>query len=569
MCDGHYAEGMRRGLAALILAGGLLALPTRANAADLGVTFERPVEGAVVAGSVETRVTTIGPVTSVEFAASWDAGATWIWFGTDVDPIDGWAATWETAGSSGPASLRATATDGTARVAAAIGVVVDNQPPTPTLELTRRVFSPNGDGRLDATRIVLTLPEPASVSMSIADDEGNGVRRFLIEEPLSDGATTLAWDGTGGRGRLQPDGSYILTVTALDAAGNAAEAHAVLLLDTKAPSFRWLAVAPEPYLGTDVVTFTFRAADRSSALSVAVVVQDAVGRSVVRREPRAIESGRAQVPWNGRDADGDLVPPGLYRTTLIITDDAGNRLVSEPIPFRDHRPVTTRLVRRVDGAGARVALTFDDCVDDDAWDRILDVLAARGAGASFFCPGPWVNANPALAARTVAEGHTIGAHGWDHRAFTTLTDEEIRTRLELDGAAWWRQASATPVPYVRPPYGAYDADTLRVAGAEGYAYTVLWDVDPQDWTRPGARAIAARVLGHARSGSIVVMHVLDQTAAALPAILDGLAQRGLQPVTLADLLAEGTPASEARCCVGTVCPSGCGPSSLPESPPGL
>jgi peptidoglycan/xylan/chitin deacetylase (PgdA/CDA1 family) len=543
MRDGHYAGGMRRGLAAVVLAGGLLALPTRANAADLGVTFERPVEGAVVAGSVETRVTTIGPVTSVAFEASWDAGATWIALGTDIDPVDGWTAMWETAGSSGPASLRATATDGTASVAAVVGVVVDNQPPTPTLELTRRVFSPNGDGREDATRIVLTLPEPASVSMSIADDEGRGVRRFLIEELLSGGVTALAWDGTGGRGRLQPDGSYVLTVTAIDAAGNTAETRAVLLLDTKAPAFRWLAVTPEPYLGADIVTFAFRAADRSSTLSAALIIQDAMGRRVVRREPRAIESGGAHVPWNGRDADGDLVPPGLYRATLVVTDDAGNRSVSDPIPFRDLRPVTTRVVRRVDGAGSRVALTFDDCVDGDAWSRILDVLAARGAGASFFCPGTRVNANPALAARTVAEGHTIGAHGWDHRDLTTLTDEEIRARLELDGAAWWRQASTTPVPYLRPPYGAYDADTLRVAGAEGYAYTILWDVDPQDWTRPGARAIAARVLEHARSGSIVVMHVLDQTAAALPAILDGLAGRGLRPVTLADLLAEGTPAS--------------------------
>ena len=37
------------------------------------------------------------------------------------------------------------------------------------------------------------------------------------------------------------------------------------------------------------------------------------------------------------------------------------------------------------------------------------------------------------------------------------------------------------------------------------------------------------------------MHVLPQTAAALPAILRGLHQLGLQPVTLATLVRIGVP----------------------------
>lgn len=66
-----------------------------------------------------------------------------------------------------------------------------------------------------------------------------------------------------------------------------------------------------------------------------------------------------------------------------------------------------------------------------------------------------------------------------------------------------------------------------------------------DWmeTRPGAEQIAHNVLSRAHPGAIVLMHdgpaLRDQTAAALPLILRGLAQRGLTPVTLPKLLADG------------------------------
>jgi peptidoglycan/xylan/chitin deacetylase (PgdA/CDA1 family) len=33
-----------------------------------------------------------------------------------------------------------------------------------------------------------------------------------------------------------------------------------------------------------------------------------------------------------------------------------------------------------------------------------------------------------------------------------------------------------------------------------------WDVDPQDWAKPGAAAISRRVLANARAGSVILMH---------------------------------------------------------------
>jgi polysaccharide deacetylase 2 family uncharacterized protein YibQ len=50
--------------------------------------------------------------------------------------------------------------------------------------------------------------------------------------------------------------------------------------------------------------------------------------------------------------------------------------------------------------------------------------------------------------------------------------------------------------------------------------------------------IADRVLAHARAGSIVVMHTLPQTAAALPSIISRLRARGLEPVGLSELFSQ-------------------------------
>jgi peptidoglycan/xylan/chitin deacetylase (PgdA/CDA1 family) len=70
--------------------------------------------------------------------------------------------------------------------------------------------------------------------------------------------------------------------------------------------------------------------------------------------------------------------------------------------------------------------------------------------------------------------------------------------------------------------------------------TIDWDVDPRDWSRPGTRALANRVISHVHPGAIVVMHDggggRGQTVAALPIILRRLHRRGYRAVTVTELL---------------------------------
>jgi peptidoglycan/xylan/chitin deacetylase (PgdA/CDA1 family) len=175
---------------------------------------------------------------------------------------------------------------------------------------------------------------------------------------------------------------------------------------------------------------------------------------------------------------------------------------------------------------AGVALTFDDCDDGAAWDQILDVLASEAVPAAFFGLGFRVEQFPDAARRTVAAGHFVGAHGWDHRDLTRLGHDDVVWRLRADRTAWRRVGAAEVVAF-RPPFGRYDASTLAAAGVAGYRQMILWDVDPRDWQCPGAQIIVARALADCSTGSVIDLHVTAQAAEALPALIAGLRRRGL------------------------------------------
>jgi peptidoglycan/xylan/chitin deacetylase (PgdA/CDA1 family) len=78
------------------------------------------------------------------------------------------------------------------------------------------------------------------------------------------------------------------------------------------------------------------------------------------------------------------------------------------------------------------------------------------------------------------------------------------------------------------------------AAGEAGLKTIIWDVDPVDWSTPGSGAVYSRVVGAVQPGSIVIMHDgggnRGGTLAALPAIIDTLRARGYRFATVTQLL---------------------------------
>jgi len=329
------------------------------------------------------------------------------------------------------------------------------------------------------------------------------------------------------------DGDHPVLYRSVDAAGNVETPRTVMvLIDTRAPRFAWLGLSPHVLRRSRSVRLSFKLSDGTDRIHVTCRLSDAYGHRVIARRAGTFPSGSRSLSLPATNTKGRPLLPGLYRVRLRLVDAAGNTRLTGARAFRDFRPVQAAVWRRVPRSGRRVALTFDDGYDKAGWAKVLAVLHAHHVRATFFVNGKYVDSSPTLARRTVAWGNAVGSHTWSHILTTTAGSARIRHQLRSDVVAWWRVAHATPVPYFRPPYGSYDTTTLRVAGSLGFARVILWNVDPADYTDPGASTIAERVLSQTRSGSIVVLHLRPQTATALPRIIAGLRARGYELVTL-------------------------------------
>lgn len=125
------------------------------------------------------------------------------------------------------------------------------------------------------------------------------------------------------------------------------------------------------------------------------------------------------------------------------------------------------------------ALTFDDGPAPTT-PILLDMLAEYKIPATFFVLGKNASYYPKIIKRIVAEGHEIGNHSWSHPNLKHLTtDAQIRQITETDTLL--RSLGAVPL-YVRPPYGAYDERTERIAEELGLSL-ILWSMDSKDWKR--------------------------------------------------------------------------------------
>jgi len=336
------------------------------------------------------------------------------------------------------------------------------------------------------------------------------------------------------------DGKHVVSYRSRDNAGGVeATRTCVIRIDTTAPRAKWIWVKPAVRTRVGKERVRVRIKDVSLRATYRLIVVDGVGRTVASQKTRAIRTGYHTFTWNGRSNRGRYVAPGTYGFKLVLRDAAGNRRVTGVKWFRDRHAVGSRVVRRNTSVGRKVALTFDDCYSSAAWSGILNVLKRYKVKGTFFPVGSQVLAKRSLARRTVREGHDIGNHSWSHPPMSRLSYSSVISQLRKTEAAWWRVARRTPAPFYRPPYGDFSSATVRAAGRAGYKYTVLWDIDPLDWTNPGSSVIASRVLSRARPGSIILLHTKAQTVRALPAIIRGLKRKGLTPVTLHEMYAAG------------------------------
>ncbi len=184
-----------------------------------------------------------------------------------------------------------------------------------------------------------------------------------------------------------------------------------------------------------------------------------------------------------------------------------------------------------------IALTFDDGPVASNTTRVLDMLKRRNIKATFYVIGERVQNNQSLVRRMAAEGHEIGNHTWTHGKLTTMSDTKVRWELNRTRDAIVSATGVKPRT-MRPPYGALRSSQRSWIFRE-YGYpTILWDVDPEDWKKPGVSVIRNRILSGTKNGSIILLHDLHKSSVdAVPSTIDALLRRGYKFVTVSQLIA--------------------------------
>ena len=231
--------------------------------------------------------------------------------------------------------------------------------------------------------------------------------------------------------------------------------------------------------------------------------------------------------------------------TLIVTQELG----AESKPAKQSAPRENRTSAEessitfssVHVDGPYIAMTFDDGPSAMLTPKLLDLLAAHHIKATFFVIGENVAEHPEIVARAAREGHEIGNHSWSHPNFGKMSDESVRRQLwQTDDAI--KNATGKRPTLMRPPYGSITAREKHWIHDELGYQIILWDVDPNDWKRPGPAVVRNRILKETQPGSIVLSHDIHPgTIEAMPSTLDALAAKGFKFVTVSELIRMATP----------------------------
>ncbi len=169
-----------------------------------------------------------------------------------------------------------------------------------------------------------------------------------------------------------------------------------------------------------------------------------------------------------------------------------------------------------------IYLTFDAGYENGCTETILDVLKKHNAPAAFFLVGNYIEKNPELVRRMVAEGHTVGNHTMHHPDMSKISEKSAFQKELADLETLYRQVVGGEMPkFYRPPQGNYSEENLKMAKELGYK-TVFWSLAYADWrndAQPTDQQAYSKLLPRIHNGAVVLLHSTSQTNAR---ILDDL-----------------------------------------------
>ncbi|WP_436791436.1 polysaccharide deacetylase family protein [Yinghuangia sp. YIM S10712] len=188
-------------------------------------------------------------------------------------------------------------------------------------------------------------------------------------------------------------------------------------------------------------------------------------------------------------------------------------------------PAAPRAAAAEQCANGYVAITFDDGPTAMTPDYVQALHDAGWVRATFFLTGAHAQEYPQYVDLLAQNGHWIANHSYSHPFLDELGEPDLFNELLGTNQILLAQTGTAPTLF-RPPYGRTNAQVRQDATTLGMT-EVLWTADSFDYNGVSAQEIADNAL-QVQSGGIILLHEgYATTLAAIPLIVNGLAERGL------------------------------------------
>lgn len=224
---------------------------------------------------------------------------------------------------------------------------------------------------------------------------------------------------------------------------------------------------------------------------------------------------------SGGRENGDV--PATVSAAAVAVESDNTEAMTQP----QEPPVST-------SRDKAVALTFDDGPSRENTGKILDVLKAHGAHATFFVLGNRARVDGDILRMELEAGCEVGSHSWDHPQLNKIEWSKVKSQIRRTDEIVKKLADGYKIDLLRPPYGAI-SNTMRKKLKKPM---ILWSLDTLDWKTRNAKKVFRKVKKEVKDGDIILMHDIHaETAEAIKQVVPWLQQQGYDMLTVSELAA--------------------------------
>ncbi|MDX6466996.1 MAG: hypothetical protein QOI27_2036 [Gaiellaceae bacterium] len=192
------------------------------------------------------------------------------------------------------------------------------------------VLSPNGDGADDTQTFDYRLVLSSTVTATLVGPDRS--TRVLVQDGEEPGSHTLQWDGKTATGGAAAEGTWKLSIAAVDKNGVSSTAERQFSLNNTLGSLQ--ATPPVAQLRPNArgsVAATFELAHPAR---VTVTVEKRSGIVIATVLDDQLPPGPQKVLWNGRTWTGALALSGAYQLHVVASNSIGKVSVVTPFSAR-------------------------------------------------------------------------------------------------------------------------------------------------------------------------------------------------------------------------------------------